>query len=137
MPPAPEASDQPWRAPEAAPPQDAVLPDDAVLSEDAGSSEDAGLSEDAAESPVTGTQDPIDGEQAAGAWTADAPTAEGGAAEVPDELDEAALLDQLESDLAAVETAIASIEQIATDSVGGERAAAEIRAAVSAERFGS
>ena len=53
------------------------------------------------------------------------------------ELDEAALLDQLESDLAAVETAIASIEQIATDSVGGDQAAAEIRAAVSAERFGS
>ena len=53
------------------------------------------------------------------------------------ELDEAALLDQLESDLAAVETAIAAVEQIATDAVGGDQAAAEIRAAVSAERFGS
>jgi hypothetical protein len=56
---------------------------------------------------------------------------------VAEEPDEAALLDQLESDLAAVETAIASIERIAAESGGGEPAAAEIRAAVSAERFGA
>ena len=43
------------------------------------------------------------------------------------------LLDQLEGDLVAVETAIETIERIATEGAGGEQAAAEIRAAV--ERF--
>lgn len=45
------------------------------------------------------------------------------------------LLDQLEADLAAVDTAIETIERIAAEGTGGERAAAEIRAAVSPERF--
>ena len=47
------------------------------------------------------------------------------------------LLDRLEADLAAVDTAIATIERISTDGVGGEQAAVEINAAVSPERFGT
>ena len=48
-----------------------------------------------------------------------------------------ALLDQLEADLVAVDTAIETIERIAAEGSGGEHAAAEILAAVSEERFGT
>ena len=48
-----------------------------------------------------------------------------------------ALLDQLEADLVAVDTAIETIERIAADGSGGEHAAAEILAAVREERFGT
>jgi hypothetical protein len=58
----------------------------------------------------------------------------GPAAERP--ADEMVLLDGLEQDLAAVETAIATIDRIATEGTGGEQSAAEIGAAVSPERFG-
>jgi hypothetical protein len=58
----------------------------------------------------------------------------GPAAERP--ADEMALLDGLEQDLAAVETAIATIDRIATEGTVGEQSAAEIAAAVSPERFG-
>lgn len=51
-------------------------------------------------------------------------------------LDELAVLDQLESDLTAVEQAIASLERVATEGLGGEDAATQIAAAVSVERFG-
>ncbi|MHB1137765.1 MAG: hypothetical protein ACYC2O_02340 [Microthrixaceae bacterium] len=50
--------------------------------------------------------------------------------------DELAVLDELEADLAAVEQAISTLEQVAGDGIGGEQAAARISAAVSAERFG-
>lgn len=128
-PPAPETSGQSWRAPEAAEPTTPQRAMPAVPEQPAGS-------------PVTSAQDPVgdaptNEEPSREEPVHEEPTRTDAAAEAPGELDEAALLDQLESDLAAVETAIASIEQIATDSVGGERAAAEIRAAVSAERFGS
>lgn len=45
-------------------------------------------------------------------------------------VDELAVLEQLESDLAAVETAIATIDQIGAGGMGGEQAATEIAAAV-------
>jgi transposase len=51
-------------------------------------------------------------------------------------LDELAVLDQLEADLAAVEQAVESLERVAVEGVGGEAAAAQIAAAVSVERFG-
>jgi hypothetical protein len=50
--------------------------------------------------------------------------------------DELVVLDQLEADLAAVEQAISTLEQVAGDGIGGEQAAAQIAAAVSADRFG-
>jgi hypothetical protein len=50
--------------------------------------------------------------------------------------DELVVLDQLEADLAAVEQAITTLEQVASDGIGGEQAAAQIAAAVSADRFG-
>ena len=70
---------------------------------------------------VTATSDPSVGSQPV------APAAD----------DELAVLDSLEADLAAVEQAIATLEQVASDGIGGEQAAAQIAAAVSAERFGS
>jgi hypothetical protein len=51
--------------------------------------------------------------------------------------DEIAVLDQLESDLAAVEQAIERLDHITAEDVEGEIAAARIDAAVSAERFGT
>jgi hypothetical protein len=53
----------------------------------------------------------------------------------PVDLDDT-VLEALESDLAAVETAIAALDSITEAGLGGERAATEIGAAVSAERFG-
>lgn len=50
--------------------------------------------------------------------------------------DELAILDQLEADLAAVEQAITTLEQIATEESVGESAAVHIAAAVPQERFG-
>lgn len=55
-------------------------------------------------------------------------------APLADEFEE---LDGLESDMAAVEQAIATLDQISGRGVGGELAASEISAAVSRERFGS
>lgn len=55
----------------------------------------------------------------------------------PAEPDELVVLDGLEADLAAVEQAIESLERVAAEGVGGEDAARQIGAAVSAERFGA
>lgn len=52
-------------------------------------------------------------------------------------IDELAILDQLEADLAAVEQAITTIDRITADGVGGDRAGAEIAAAVGLDRFGT
>lgn len=49
--------------------------------------------------------------------------------------DELALLDELEADLTAVEEAMATLDRITADGVGGVAAATEITAVVSAERF--
>ncbi len=49
--------------------------------------------------------------------------------------DELAVLDQLESDLAAVEQAIERLELVSSQGPGGADAAARIVAAVSPERF--
>jgi hypothetical protein len=51
--------------------------------------------------------------------------------------DEISVLDQLESDLAAVEQAIERLDHITAEDVEGEIAASRIDAAVSAERFGA
>lgn len=52
--------------------------------------------------------------------------------------DELVVLDGLEADLAAVQAAIETIDRIAADDAStGERAASEISAAVSPERFGT
>lgn len=69
---------------------------------------------------------PATSPDAAPAPTPDAPAAE----------DELAVLDGLEADLSAVEQAIASLEQISVEGVGGEVAAARIAAAVPLDRFG-
>lgn len=63
--------------------------------------------------------------------TTPAPTPDAPAAE-----DELVVLDGLEADLSAVEQAIASLEQISVEGVGGEVAAARIAAAVPLDRFG-
>jgi hypothetical protein len=55
----------------------------------------------------------------------------------PGEQDELEVLDQLESDLAAVEQAITTLEQISTDGSLGDSAASLIAAAVPQERFAS
>lgn len=52
------------------------------------------------------------------------------------ELDDDAVLDQLEADLTAVEHAIATLDRVTADGEGGEAAASQIAVAVSAERFG-
>ena len=114
VPPTPEPSEGGWPAPEAA---ESTVAEPGAVEEPAAVEDDVAVEDDAAVAASSAT--------------------EAGAPDSVEEVDEVALLDQLESDLAAVETAIASIERIATDSVGGEQAAAEIRAAVSAERFGS
>lgn len=57
--------------------------------------------------------------------------------QVPEPVDELAVLDQLEADLSAVEQAIESLEQVSTEGLVGEAAARRIAAAVSTERFGS
>ena len=49
--------------------------------------------------------------------------------------DELALLDELEADLTAVEEAMATLDRITADGVGGAAAATEIAAVVSADRF--
>lgn len=49
--------------------------------------------------------------------------------------DDEAVLGALESDLAAVESALATLERIASEGPGGEAAAAQIAAVVSRERF--
>ncbi|HTO01771.1 MAG TPA: hypothetical protein VL068_13960, partial [Microthrixaceae bacterium] len=51
--------------------------------------------------------------------------------------DEVVELDALESDMAAVEQAITTLDEISARGVGGELAANEIAAAVSKDRFGS
>jgi len=71
--------------------------------------------------------------QAAGSAETDVRVVE---VEVDVEVDEMAVLDQLEADLTAVEQAITTLDTISSDGVGGEQAAAQIAAAVSAERFG-
>lgn len=50
--------------------------------------------------------------------------------------DELEVLDQLEADLAAVEQAIAGLDRVASEGLGGEAAADQIAAAVSVDRFG-
>lgn len=52
------------------------------------------------------------------------------------ESDEVVDLDALESDMAAVEQAISTLDEISSRGVGGESAAKEIAAAVSKDRFG-
>ncbi len=52
-------------------------------------------------------------------------------------VDEQQELDALESDMAAVERAITTLDEISARGIGGELAASEISAAVSRERFGS
>ena len=49
--------------------------------------------------------------------------------------DDAARLDQMESDIAAVASAMDSVDRIVAESEGGESAAAEIAAVVSADRL--
>jgi hypothetical protein len=49
--------------------------------------------------------------------------------------DDEALLSSLEADLAAVESALASLDRIAAGGPHGEEAAAQIAALVSSERF--
>ena len=69
-----------------------------------------------------------------------APSDPGGPAPAPAPApaqDELAVLDALEAHLAAVEQAISTLEQVAGDGIGGAQAAAQIAAAVSAERFGT
>ena len=56
--------------------------------------------------------------------------------DAPAAQDELVVLDGLEADLSAVEQAIASLEQISVDGVGGEAAANRIAAAVPLDRFG-
>jgi len=51
--------------------------------------------------------------------------------------DELAALDQLEADLAAVEQAITTLEQISTDGSLGDSAASQIATAVPQDRFAS
>ena len=53
------------------------------------------------------------------------------------EQDELLVLGQLESDLAAVEQAITTLEQISTDGSLGDSAASQIAAAVPQDRFAS
>ncbi len=48
---------------------------------------------------------------------------------------DASRLDDLESDIAAVASAMESVDRIVAESTGGESAAAEIAAVVSAARF--
>ncbi|MGB6056844.1 MAG: hypothetical protein WBF71_01165 [Microthrixaceae bacterium] len=62
-------------------------------------------------------------------------TGTGGAVYQP-ESDEVVELDALESDMAAVEQAISTLDEISSRGVGGESAAKEITAAVSKDRFG-
>lgn len=67
----------------------------------------------------------------------DAGTADGAAPAVdagPGDAD-AALLAALEADLAAVESALVSLDRIAAEGTGGEAAASEIAELVSPERF--
>jgi hypothetical protein len=59
------------------------------------------------------------------------------APDVPADQDELAVLDQLEADLAAVEQAITTLEQISTDGSLGDSAASQIAAAVPQDRFAS
>ena len=65
--------------------------------------------------------------------TPDVPTAPDSAADQ----DELAALDQLEADLAAVEQAITTLEQISTDGSLGDSAASQIATAVPQDRFAS
>ncbi|CAB5061683.1 MAG: hypothetical protein F2942_01295 [Actinobacteria bacterium] len=65
--------------------------------------------------------------------TPDVPTAPDSAADQ----DELAALDQLEADLAAVEQAITTLEQISTDGSLGDSAASQIATAVPQGRFAS
>ncbi|MGB3410043.1 MAG: hypothetical protein WBA45_02500 [Microthrixaceae bacterium] len=62
-------------------------------------------------------------------------TAAGSRAYQP-ESDDVAELGALESDMAAVEQAISTLDEISSRGVGGESAAKEIAAAVSKDRFG-
>lgn len=48
---------------------------------------------------------------------------------------EVAVLDGLEQDLAAVEAAMATLDRIAAEGVGGDVAASQIDSVVSGERF--
>ena len=64
---------------------------------------------------------------------AEVPTAPDSAADQ----DELAALDQLEADLAAVEQAITTLEQISTDGSLGDSAASQIATAVPQDRFAS
>jgi hypothetical protein len=59
------------------------------------------------------------------------------APDLPADQDELAVLDQLEADLAAVEQAITTLEQISTDGSLGDSAASQIAAAVPQDRFAS
>ena len=52
-------------------------------------------------------------------------------------VDELAVLDELEADLAAVEQAIESLERVSAEGLVGDEAATRIAAAVSVERFGA
>jgi hypothetical protein len=52
-------------------------------------------------------------------------------------VDELAVLDELEADLAAVEQAIESLERVSVEGLVGDEAATRIAAAVSVERFGA
>ena len=65
--------------------------------------------------------------------TPDVPTAP----DVPADQDELAALDQLEADLAAVEQAITTLEQISTGGSLGDSAASQIATAVPQDRFAS
>ena len=65
--------------------------------------------------------------------TPEVPTAPDSAADQ----DELAALDQLEADLAAVEQAITTLEQISTDGSLGDSAASQIATAVPQDRFAS
>ncbi len=87
-------------------------------------------SELAADSDPVGASDPVE-----------APVPPAPAPEPPHSadavLDELAVLDQLEADLAAVEQAVESLERVTAEGVGGSDAAEQIAAAVSVERFGA
>ncbi|KLR62308.1 hypothetical protein IMCC26207_104158 [Actinobacteria bacterium IMCC26207] len=70
---------------------------------------------------------------------ADVPTAPDvpSAPDLAADQDELAALDQLEADLAAVEQAITTLEQISTDGSLGDSAASQIATAVPQDRFAS
>lgn len=54
---------------------------------------------------------------------------------IPMDTQDAARLEEFESDIAAVASAMETVDRIVAESDGGESAAAEIRAVVSTERF--